>query len=128
MSFAGGGHLFGNNCYYVLEDGVRQYFGSAGPLQDRYNGTFGLTLDKEFENQISVAVSGFYSTSNNKEFNLLNPINNKDFAFNQASLSYGHSFDKHFSIFLTGGHFITGRNTGDGLTASGSIIYRIDYR
>jgi hypothetical protein len=128
LSFAGSGHLFGNNSFYVLENGVRQYFGSAGPLQDRYSGTFGVSLDKKFQNQISATISGVYSTSNNNQFNLLNPINNKNFAFNQASLSYGHTFDKNFSMFLTGGHFITGRNTGDGLTASASMIYRIDYK
>ncbi|HEY2581652.1 MAG TPA: hypothetical protein VGI43_07595, partial [Mucilaginibacter sp.] len=128
LSYGGGGHLFGCNSFYVLENAVRQYFGSSGPLQYRYNASYGLSLDKKFRNQISVAFSGFYSTSNNKEFNLLNPINNKDFAFNQMSLSYGHSFTKTFSFFLTGGHFITGRNTGDGLSASASLIYRIDYR
>ena len=128
LSFAGSGHLWGKNCYYILEDAVRQYYGTAGPLQDRYNATFGLTLDKKFKEQISIAVSGFYSTSNNNQFNILNPENNKNFAFNQAALSYGHTFNKHFSMFLNGGHFITGRNTGDGLTASGSLIYRIDYR
>jgi hypothetical protein len=128
LSYGGGGHLFGCNSFYVLENAVRQYFGSSGPLQYRYNASYGLSLDKKFRNQISVALTGFYSTSNNKEFNLLNPINNKDFAFNQVSLSYGHSFNKNFSLFLTGGHFITGRNTGDGLTASAALIYRIDYR
>lgn len=128
LSFAGSGHLFGDNSFYVLEDGVRQYFGSAGPLQDRYSGTYGISLDKKFKNQISATVSGVYSTSNNNQFNLLNPVNNKNFAFTQASLSYGHSFDKNFSLFISGGHFITGRNTGDGITASASLIYRIDYR
>jgi hypothetical protein len=126
LAFAGGGHLFGKSYYFTLEDGVRQYFGSAGPIQDRYNGSFGLTLDKKFREQISIAISGFYSTSNNKEFNILNPTNSRNFAFNQVSLSYGHTFNKHSSLFLSGGHFITGRNTGDGLTASLAYIYRID--
>jgi hypothetical protein len=128
LSYGGGGHLFGLNSYYVLENAVRQYWGSTGPLQYRYNASYGLTLDKKFRNQISVAFGGVYSTSENKHFYLLNPVNNKDFAFNQVSLSYGHSFSKNFSFFLTGGHFITGRNTGDGVTASAALIYRIDYR
>ncbi|MGN6639540.1 MAG: hypothetical protein ACTHJ8_11565, partial [Mucilaginibacter sp.] len=56
LTFAGSGHMFGNSYYFSVENGVRQYFGSTGPEQDRYSGTFGLTLDKKFENQVSVTL------------------------------------------------------------------------
>jgi hypothetical protein len=123
FSFAGSGHLFGNGCYFNIDNGVRQYFGSSGPIQDRYTGTFGLSLDKASKNQLSVAFGGFYSSSNFKKFSP-NPTINKDFAFNQVTLSYGHSFSKQFSVFLTGGKFVNGRNTGDGSTASIAFIIR----
>ena len=126
FSFSSSGHLFDRPFYYSFDNGFREYFGTAGPFQDRYSGAFGLTLDKKFKEQISISLGGFYSTSTNKQFNLLNPVNSKNFAFNQVALSYGHSFSKHLSLFLSGGHFITGRNTGDGLSTSGSLIYRID--
>jgi hypothetical protein len=123
FSFAGSGHLFGKNCFFSLENGFRQYFGSTGPFQDRYSGTFGLTLDKKYKNQVSVTLGGFYSESTNKSFS---PIvyTNKDFAFNQVSLSYGHSFSKRFSVFVTGGKFINGRNTGDGTSGSVSLVIK----
>jgi hypothetical protein len=127
LAFSGTGHLFARSTYFNIEDGVRQYFGTNGPIQNRYNGTFGITLDDDFMNQVSVSLGGIYSTSNDKGFS---PIleTNKDFSFLQASLSYGHSFSREFSIFLSGGHFITGRNTSDGATATLAFIYRLDYR
>jgi hypothetical protein len=121
--FSGSGHVFGKSCFFSVENGFRQYFGSSGPFQDRYNGTFGMTLDKKFENQLSVSLGGFYSKSDLTKFNP-NPSVNKDFAFNQISLSYGHSFSKEFSVFLTGGKFISGRNTGDGTSASVSVVLK----
>jgi protein XagA len=123
LSFAGSGHIFGTNYYFTLEDGVRQYFGTTGPIQDRYNGTFGLNLDKQFKNQVSVSLGGFYSSSDFTKFQV-NPALNKNFAFNQVSLSYGHSFSREFSVFLSGGTFINGRNTGAGSSASVSFIVR----
>ena len=123
LSFAGSGHLFGNNYFFTIEDGVRQYFGSQGPIQNRYSATFGLTLDKKFENQVSVAIGGFYSVSDLKNFNV-NPALDKNFAFNQVSLSYGHSFSQEFSIFVSGGTFINGRNTGAGSSASIALILK----
>jgi len=123
LSFAGSGHLFGKNSYFTIENGVRQYFGDSGPFQDRYNGTYGITLDRRFKHQLSVSVGGFYSASNFKGFSP-NQSTNKDFAFNQASLSYGYTFTKKFSIFLTAGTFINGRNTGDGRSASASFILK----
>ncbi|MBK0378078.1 hypothetical protein [Mucilaginibacter segetis] len=123
LAFAGSGHLFGKNSYFNIENGVRQYFGSSGPIQDRYSGTFGLTLDRKFKHQLSVSVGGFYSSSNFKDFSPIQ-TNNKDFAFNQASLSYGYTFSKKFSIFLTAGTFINGRNTGDGRNVSASFIIK----
>jgi hypothetical protein len=123
VSFAGSGHLFGDNCYFTLEDGMRQYFGSTGPIQNRYSGTFGLTLDKKYRNQVSVSLGGFYSTSSFTTFTP-NQATNKNFAFNQATFSYGHSFSKHFSVFINAGTFINGRNTGDGSSASVSLIIK----
>jgi hypothetical protein len=123
LSLAGSGHLFGLNSYYSLEDGVRQYFGSQGPIQDRYNGVYGLTLDKGFHNQLSVSLGGIYSASNFKKFNV-NPAADKNFAFNQVSLSYGHSFTRQFSVFIGAGTFINGRNTGDGSNVSFGLVIK----
>jgi hypothetical protein len=126
LAFSGTGHLFGGASYFNLDDGVRQYFGANGPIQNRYSLTYGVSLDKNFYNQISATLSGIYSVSNDKRFS---PIleTNKDFSFLEASLSYGHSFGRQFSIFLTGGKFLTGRNTGDGTTATVALIYKIDH-
>jgi hypothetical protein len=123
LAFAGSGKVLGKNYYFTVENGVRQYFGSQGPLQDRYTGTFGLTLDRKFKHQLSLSVGGFYSSSN---FTRFSPIQatNKNFAFNQASLTYGYTFSRRFSVFLSGGHFINGRNTGDGTTASASFLFK----
>jgi protein XagA len=121
--FSGSVKVFGTNAYFSAENGFRQYFGSTGPFQDRYSGTFGLNLDKKFQNQISVALGGFYSISTNKQFSPVQ-YTNKDFSFNQVSLSYGHTFSREFSIFLTGGKFINGRNTGDGASGSVALILR----
>jgi hypothetical protein len=120
LAFAGSGKVLGKNCYFTAENGVRQYFGDQGPIQDRYNASFGLTLDKKFRHQISASFSGFYSASNFKSFS---PIlaTNKNFAFNQASVTYGYTFNKRLSTFLTAGKFLNGRNTGAGSTASVSF-------
>jgi hypothetical protein len=123
LAFAGSGKVLGKNYYFTLENGVRQYFGSEGPIQDRYSGSFGLTLDRKFKNQVSVSVSGFYSASSFTKFSPIQATN-KNFAFNQASLTYGHTFSRRFSVFLSGGHFINGRNTGDGTTASASFLFK----
>lgn len=123
LAFAGSGHLFDRNYYFNLENGVRQYFGSAGPIQDRYNATFGLSLDKKFKNQVSVSFGGFYSKSDFTQF-APNPAIAKNFAFNQVSLTYGYSFSKQFSVSLTAGKFINGRNTGDGTTGSVALILK----
>jgi hypothetical protein len=125
LSFAGSGHLWGKNYYFTVENGVRQYFGGSGPIQDRYNGSFGLTLDRRFKHQLSIAASGFYSTSSiNNAFNAKEIGGNKNFSFTQASLSYGYSFSKKISLFLNGGAFIVGRNTGQGTSGSASLIIR----
>lgn len=123
LMFSGSMKMFGTNAYFTLENGFRQYIGSTGPFQDRYSGTLGFNLDKQFKNQISVSVGGFYSTSTNKQFSYVQYAN-KDFSFNQVSLSYGHSFSREFSIFLTGGKFINGRNTGDGASGTVSLVLR----
>lgn len=133
LAFAGSGHLFGRQSYFVAENAVREYFGSESVFQDRYNLTYGLTLDKNFKEQVSVSVGGFYATSGNSFINpnpiiAANPSTSKNFAFNQVSVSYGHAFAKNLSLFLTGGTFITGYNTGAGTSLSASLNYRLDTR
>lgn len=125
LAFAGSGHLFGKNSYFILENGVREYFGYESVFQDRYNATYGLTLDKKFREQISVSFGGFYASSDNKSFSP-NPNTSKNFAFNQVSVSYGHSFSKKVALFISGGTFVTGRNTGAGSNISASLNYHID--
>lgn len=127
LAFSGTGHLGGLSTYFNAADGVRQYFGTNGPIQNRYNATFGLTLDEDYENQISATVSGIYSQSNDKRFSVV-PQTNKDFSFLQASIGFGHSFTRETSLFLSGGRFLTGRNTGIGTSVSLAFIYRLDYR
>jgi hypothetical protein len=129
--FAGSGVVFGKNCYFDVEDGIRQYTGSVGPLQDRYSATFGMTLDKKLHEQVSVSLGGFYTTSKFKTltpYQVANFYTSTNFSFKQVSLSYGHSFSRDFTMFLTGSQFIAGRNTGDGTSAALSLIYRIDTR
>lgn len=126
LSFAGSGTLFNRNYYFNVDNGVRQYFGNEGPLQYRYTGTFGLALDQRFKNQLSVSVGGFYSMSDNKQFVVLNPTIARDYNFSQVSLTYGHAFSQGVTVLLTGGQFITGRNTGDGTSVSVSFAFRID--
>ncbi len=127
LAISGTGHLGSASTYFNASDGIRQYYGSNGPIQNRYSGTFGVTLDQDFENQVSVTVSGINSYSNDKRFSPILEAN-KDFSFVQASLSYGHSFTREISLFASGGKFLTGRNTGDGATFSLAFIYRLDYR
>lgn len=125
FSFAGSGHLFGKNSYFTVENGIRQYFGSTGPVQDRYSGTFGMTLDRRFHQQISVSIGGFYSTSSfAKSFNPQMIATNKNFAFNQVSATYGYSFTRRVSMFVSAGTFINGRNTGAGSNISTSFVIR----
>jgi hypothetical protein len=125
LSFAGSGNFLSKNYYFTVENGVRQYFSGAGPFQDRYSGTFGLTLDRKFKHQVSASIGGFYSASSfTSAFDPERIGTNKDFSFNQASLSYGYSFSKSFSVFLTAGTFITGRNTGNGTSGSAALILR----
>jgi len=129
LAFSGSAPIGNLSAYFNAADGVRQYFGgSTGPIQNRWNATFGLSLDEEFENQVSATVSGINSWSTDKSFVSAIPETNKDFSFIQASLSYGHSFSHEISLFVTGGQFLTGRNTGVGTTFSLAFIYRLDYR
>ncbi|HTH82282.1 MAG TPA: hypothetical protein VL490_05085 [Mucilaginibacter sp.] len=125
LSFAGSGHLFGATSYFNIENAVRQYFDDLGPFQYRYSVTYGISLDKDYKNQVSVTAGGIYSTSKfNNGFNPQFIASNKNFAFNQVSLSYGHAFTRQLSLFLSAGKFITGCNTGDGSNASVSLIIR----
>jgi len=125
LSFAGSGTLFNRNYYFNIDNAVRQYFGNDGPIQYRYNGTFGLSLDQKFENQLSASIGGFYSVSNDKQFVVVNPTIARDFSFTQVSLTYGHAFSKEMTVLLTGGQFIAGRNTGDGTSVTISFAFRL---
>lgn len=125
LSFAGSGTVFNRNYFFNIDNAARQYFGNQGPFQYRYNGTFGLTLDQKFENQLSVSVSGFYSVSDNKNFVIENPSVARDFRFTQVSLSYGHAFSKEMTVLLTGGEFVTGRNTGEGTNIALTFVFRL---
>ncbi|MES2810373.1 MAG: hypothetical protein V4619_17195 [Bacteroidota bacterium] len=124
-AFAGSGKVFGKNYYFTVENGVRQYFGSSGPLQDRYTVTVGLTLDRRFKQQLSASLGGFYSTSSfSSGYDPTRVAANKNFAFNQVSLSYGYSFNRRLAMFVTAGTFINGRNTGNGSSGSASVIIK----
>jgi hypothetical protein len=125
LSFAGSGELWDDNFYFNLDNGIRQYFGNQGPWQDRYNVTLGLSLDKKFENQVSASFGGFYTQSDNKSFNVINPTISKDFSFKQVSVSYGHAFSHELSVLITGGTFIAGRNTGEGSNVAIGLVYRL---
>jgi hypothetical protein len=127
LAVSGSGKLFDKSTYFNAFDGVRQYFGNNGPIQNRYGGTFGVSLDDEFENQLSVSATGIFSASDDKRFS---PIveSNKDFSFFELSLSYGHSFTHEISLFATAGKFLTGYNTSNGTILSLAFIYRLDYR
>jgi hypothetical protein len=124
-SFAGSGKVWGKNYYFTVENGIRQYFGNSGPLQDRYTVTLGLTLDRRFKHQISASLGGFYSTSSfSAGYDPTRVAANKNFAFNQVSLSYGYSFNRRVAMFLSAGTFVNGRNTGKGTSGSASVIIR----
>jgi hypothetical protein len=124
LSFAGKGRLFDRNYYFNIDNALRQYFGSTGPEQYRYAGAFGLTLDRKFKQQISVSVGGFYSTSSFTKFIPNQLASNRDFAFTEVALSYGYAFGKGCSLFLSGGAFVAGRNTGQGYVSTLSLILR----
>lgn len=125
LGFSGAGKI-GNSFYSLsLDGGIRKYFGTNGPVQGRYGASFGITLDKKFHDQLSVGVSGVLSKSDFTAFTR-NIYTARDFRFTQVSLSYGHTFNGSFSMFLTGGRFVTGRNTTIATNASIALIYKID--
>jgi hypothetical protein len=125
LAFSGTAPIGDLTSYFNASDGVRQYFGTDGPIQNRFNGTFGLSLDRDYTNTVSLTLSGINSWSDDKSFS---PIleTNKNFRFLELSAGYGHSFTPEISLFLSGGQFLTGRNTGDGTAISLAFIYRID--
>jgi hypothetical protein len=125
LGFSGAGKV-GTKFYSLsIENAVRQYFGNNGPLQDRYNASFGLTLDKKFHDQVSLGVSGIFSFSKLDEFNS-NIFTARDYEFTQVSLSYGHTFNSSVSMFVTASQFVVGRNTTIGTSGAVALIYRID--
>jgi len=123
-SFAGSGTIFGKDYYFNVDEAIRQYFGSQGPIQDRYSGSFGVTLDRKYKNQVSIGLGGFYSASSFVNNTPINQALNKNFSFNQVSLSYGYVIAKGYAVFLTGGKFITGHNTGQGSVASVAFVLK----
>jgi len=127
-AFSGSGHLGSLSSYFNAADGVRKYFGTNGPIQNRFNATYGLSLDQEYMNQVSLTLTGINSWSNDKSFISGIPETNRNFSFLELSASYGHSFNDEISLFLTGGEFLLGRNTGAGTSISLAFVYRLDYR
>jgi len=127
LAVSGSGNMFGRSIYFNASDGYRQYFGTNGPWQNRYSGTFGITLDDDFQNQLSVSGSGIFSQSTDKTFSPVLEAN-KDYSFFELSLSYGHTFSDEFSLFATAGKFLTGYNTSAGNLFSLAFIYRLDYK
>jgi len=119
-AFSGSGTMFGNHYFFNVEDGIRQYYGDQGPVQNRYNATIGLTLDRRLKQSVNLSLGGFYSTSSFKAVSA-NLALNKNFSFTQASVSYGYAFTRRVSMFVTAGTFVAGRNTGAGSSASISL-------
>ncbi|WP_158829449.1 hypothetical protein [Mucilaginibacter lacusdianchii] len=125
LGFSGAGKI-GSKFYSLsLENGLRQYLGSNGPIQDRFSASFGLTLDRKFHDQITLGASGLISASSIKTYTQ-NIYTTRDFAYTQVSLSYGHSFNTKTALFLSLGQFIVGQNTGIGTTATASMIFKLD--
>ncbi len=127
LAVSGSGNLFDRSIYFNASDGFRQYFGTNGPWQNRYSGTFGINVDQEFQNQVSVTASGILSRSTDKTFSPVFEAN-KDYSFFQVSLNYGHTFTDQISVFASAGKFLTGYNTSAGTLFSVSFVYRLDYQ
>ncbi|WP_345953707.1 hypothetical protein [Mucilaginibacter sp. PAMB04168] len=111
----------GKNFYFTLQAGGRAYFSNSGPQQFRYTGTIGYNLDTH--NQFSFGLSGVMSQSTNKQFSL-NIVQNRDFSYHQASLSYGYLVNRDLSFFATVNQFLIGRNTGMGTNIGLSVSRR----
>jgi len=127
LAVSGSGTMFDRSIYFNASDGFRQYFGTNGPWQNRYSGTFGITLDAEFQNQVSVSGTGIFSESTDKTFSPVLEAN-KDYSFFELSLNYGHTFTDEISLFATAGKFLTGYNTSAGTIFSLAFVYRLDYK
>lgn len=125
LGFAGAGKIGSKFFSLNVENAVRQYLGENGPIQDRINVSFGITLDKQFHDQLTLGASGMISASSIKTFTR-NIYTTRDFGYTQISLSYGHSFNSKVSLFLSAGQFVVGQNTGIGTTGSASLIFKID--
>jgi len=119
-AFSGSGTLLGDHFFFNFEDGIRQYYGNQGPVQNRYGATFGLTLDRRLKQSVNFSLGGFYSTSSFTSVSA-NQALNKNFSFTQASVSYGYAFTRRVAMFVTAGTFVAGRNTGAGSSASISL-------
>lgn len=113
---------FLKHTYYNFEAGYRRYFDTQGPNVLIYTAMLGVPLGKR--NQMGIEVGGQYSTSSNKSFNP-NLALNRDFAFTKASLDYGHTFTRRFSVFVTGFYTFIGRNTGQGYGGSVQTIFKL---
>jgi hypothetical protein len=125
LGLSGAGKI-GSKFYSLsLENGLRQYIGSTGPIQDRFSTSFGITLDRKFHDQVTLGASGLISASSIKTYTQ-NIYTTRDFAYTQVSLSYGHSFNTKTALFLSLGQFVIGQNTGIGTTATASMIFKLD--
>jgi len=127
LAVSGSGNLFDRSIYFNASDGFRQYFGTNGPWQNRYSATFGITVDKEYQNQVSITGTGIFSQSTDKTFSPVLEAN-KDYSFFELSLNYGHTFTDEISVFATAGKFLTGYNTSAGTLFSLAFVYRLDYK
>ena len=127
LAVSGSGNLFDRSIYFNASDGFRQYFGTNGPWQNRYSGTFGISVDKGFLNQVSITATGIFSQSTDRTFSPVLEAN-KDYSFFELSLNYGRTITDEISLFATAGKFLTGYNTSAGTLFSLAFVYRLDYK
>jgi hypothetical protein len=116
--------LTGKKGYYNLEAGYRQFYGSDAPWQFTYLAALGLSLDKY--NHVSVDVSGVYSHSADSTANSAVILAGaaRNYSYTRTSVSYGHTFSRRVSVFVSGFYTLTGVNTGVGYGGSLQGLFR----
>ena len=106
---------------YGLEFGVREYFDNSGPVQFKPSASLGYNFDHY--NALTLGATAIKSISPYTTFNAV--VNQaKDFSYLQASLSYGHAFTPHLSMYASYARFLIGRNTGIGNNLGLSVVAR----
>lgn len=108
--------------FYNVDLGFAQYIGEDPPRQYSAGVTFGYLIDKY--NQIGASINGIRSISENKTLSL-NTFANHDYDNLQISANYGHAISKRVNINVAGFYTIAGRNTGQGLGGSLSLLVRL---